>query len=129
MSGRVVHFEIPFDDGDRARNFYQAAFGWDITHVPDMDYTMVSTGPTSQEQGPTEPGYIGGGMLQRVDFAQGPIITVDVDDIDAALAKVEELGGTTVRPKLAVGQMGFAAYFNDSEGNLMGLWQTAPTSG
>ena len=129
MSGRVVHFEIPFDDGDRARNFYQAAFGWDITHVPDMDYTMVSTGPTSQEQGPTEPGYIGGGMLQRVDFATGPIITVDVDDIDAALAKVEELGGKTVRPKLAVGQMGFAAYFHDSEGNLMGLWQTAPTSG
>ena len=28
MSGRVVHFEIPFDDGDRARAFYQEAFGW-----------------------------------------------------------------------------------------------------
>jgi predicted enzyme related to lactoylglutathione lyase len=128
MSGRVVHFEIPFDDGDRARSFYQRAFGWDIQHLPDMGYTMVSTGPTSQEQGPTEPGYIGGGMLQRVDFAQGPIITVDVDDIDSALAKVEELGGKTVRPKLAVGQMGFAAYFSDSEGNLMGLWQTAATN-
>ena len=89
---------------------------------------MVSTGPTSQEQGPTEPGYIGGGMLQRVDFAQGPIITVDVDDIDRALAKVEELGGKTVRSKQEVGQMGFAAYFTDSEGNLMGLWQTAPTN-
>ena len=128
MSGRVVHFEIPFDDGDRARSFYQSAFGWDIQHLPDMGYTMVSTGPTSQEQGPTEPGYIGGGMMRRVDFAQGPIITVDVDDIDRALAKVEELGGKTVRPKLAVGQMGFAAYFKDSEGNLMGLWQTAPTN-
>jgi predicted enzyme related to lactoylglutathione lyase len=30
MSGRVVHFEVPFDDGDRARAFYQNAFGWDI---------------------------------------------------------------------------------------------------
>ena len=128
MSGRVVHFEIPFDDGDRARSFYQSAFGWDIQHLPDMGYTMVSTGPTSQEQGPTEPGYIGGGMLQRVDFAQGPIITVDVDDIDRALAKVEELGGKTVRSKQEVGQMGFAAYFTDPEGNLMGLWQTAPTN-
>jgi uncharacterized protein len=129
MSGRVVHFEIPFDDGDRAREFYQKAFGWNITHLPDMDYTMVSTGPTSQEQGPTEPGYIGGGMLQRSELSQGPVITVDVDDIDATLAKVEQLGGKTVRPKAQVGQMGFAAYFNDPEGNLTGLWQNAPADG
>jgi uncharacterized protein len=129
MSGRVVHFEIPFDDGDRAREFYQKAFGWNITHLPDMDYTMVSTGPTSQEQGPTEPGYIGGGMLQRSELSRGPVITVDVDDIDASLAKVEQLGGKIVRPKAEVGQMGFAAYFNDSEGNLTGLWQNAPTNG
>ena len=125
MSGRVVHFEIPFDDGDRAREFYQKAFGWNITHLPDMDYTMVSTGPTSQEQGPTEPGYIGGGMLARSGLSQGPVITVDVDDIDASLAKVEQLGGKIVQPKAPVGQMGFAAYFNDSEGNLTGLWQNA----
>jgi uncharacterized protein len=128
MSGRVVHFEIPFDDGDRAREFYQKAFGWDITHLPDMDYTMVSTGPTSQEQGPTEPGYIGGGMLARSELSRGPVITVDVDDIDASLAKIEQLGGKIVQPKAPVGQMGFAAYFNDSEGNLTGLWQTAPAN-
>ena len=129
MSGRVVHFEIPFDDGDRARNFYESAFGWNITHLPDMDYTMVSTGPTSQEQGPTEPGYIGGGMLQRSELSQGPVITVEVDDIDATLAKVEQLGGKVVRAKTEVGQMGFSAYFNDPEGNLTGLWQNAPANG
>jgi uncharacterized protein len=129
MSGRVVHFEIPFDDGDRAREFYAKAFGWNITHVPDMDYTLVSTGPTSQEQGPTEPGYIGGGMLQRSELSQGPVITVDVDDIDATLAKVEQLGGKVVRPKAEVGQMGFSAYFNDPEGKLTGLWQNAPING
>ena len=129
MSGRVVHFEIPFDDGDRARAFYREAFGWNINHVPDMGYTLVSTGPASGEQGPTEPGYIGGGMLQRVDFVEGPILIVDVDDIDGALAKVEQLGGKTVRGRQEVGQMGFAAYFKDPEGNLMGLWQNAPTNG
>jgi Predicted enzyme related to lactoylglutathione lyase len=129
MSGRVVHFEIPFDDGDRARAFYAKAFGWNITYVPDMDYTLVSTGPTSQEQGPTEPGYIGGGMLQRSELSQWPVITVDVDDIDATLAKVEQLGGKVVRPKAEVGQMGFSAYFNDPEGNLTGLWQNAPING
>jgi predicted enzyme related to lactoylglutathione lyase len=127
MSGRVVHFEVPFENGDRARAFYQRAFGWEITPMPEMDYTIVSTGPTG-DQGPSEPGYIGGGMMARSDGFQGPVITVDVDDINETLAKVEELGGKTVRPRQEVGQMGYTAYFTDSEGNLMGLWQTTPQS-
>ena len=128
MGGRVVHFELPFDDGDRARGFYQSAFGWGIMPMPEMGYTMVSTGPNG-DQGPTEPGYIGGGMMQRSQPAQGPVITVDVEDIDATLATIEQLGGKIVTPRQPVGDMGFTAYFNDPEGNLMGLWQNAPTSG
>jgi predicted enzyme related to lactoylglutathione lyase len=128
MTGRVVHFEVPFDDGDRARSFYKTAFGWDIMPMPELNYTIVSTGP-SGDQGPTEPGYIGGGMMERSDPFKGPVIIVDVDDINATLAQVEELGGKTVRPRQEIGQMGFAAYFTDPEGNLMGLWQTAPQSG
>jgi len=129
MGGRVVHFEIPFDDGDRARAFYQNAFGWNITHIPEMGYTLVSTGPTIEQGPPSEPGFINGGMLERSDLFLGPVVTVDVEDIDAALAKVEELGGKTVQPRQEVAQMGFSAYFTDPEGNLMGLWQNAPTSG
>jgi len=30
MAGRVVHFEIPYDDGERARRFYAEAFGWQL---------------------------------------------------------------------------------------------------
>jgi predicted enzyme related to lactoylglutathione lyase len=64
MPGRVVHFEIPHDDGDRARGFYEKAFGWQIQHLPEMDYSMVMTGP-SGDQGPSEPGFINGGLMQR----------------------------------------------------------------
>jgi predicted enzyme related to lactoylglutathione lyase len=129
MSGRVVHFEVPFDDGDRARAFYQGAFGWTIMAMPDMNYTMVSTGPTTENVGPSEPGYIGGGLTERNELLQGPVITVDVEDIDAALAKVEKLGGKTVRSRQDIGGgMGFTAYFTDPEGNLMGLYQMAPQS-
>jgi predicted enzyme related to lactoylglutathione lyase len=126
MSGRVVHFEIPFDDGDRARSFYKEAFDWQLQEMPDMGYTLVMTGPTG-EQGPTEPGFINGGMLSRDQGAAGtPVIVVDVASIDAALEKIAALGGTTVVGKTAVGDMGFAAYFKDSEGNVIGLWETAP---
>jgi len=129
MSGRVVHFEIPFDEGDRARAFYQEAFGWNIVQMPEMGYTIVSTGPTSEQGSTSEPGYINGGMMQRSDRSQGPVLVVDVDDIDAALAKVEQLGGKTVQQRMPVDKMGFAAYFNDPEGNLTGLWENAPTTG
>ncbi|WP_430333393.1 VOC family protein [Rhodococcus sp. ACT016] len=126
MSGRVIHFEVPFDDGDRARNFYRQAFGWNLNEMPEMKYTGVSTGPVAESGMPAEPGYIGGGMFERAEQAPtGPVITVDVPDIEAALAKIESLGGATVSAKQPVGEMGFAAYFRDTEGNVMGLWQNA----
>jgi predicted enzyme related to lactoylglutathione lyase len=125
MSGRVVHFEIPFDDGERAGVFYREAFGWNLTPLPEMSYTMVQTGPTGQQGPPEEPGFINGGMLQRGMPVGGPVLTVEVDDIDTSLEQIEKLGGTKVEAKVAVGEMGFSAYFKDSEGNLMGLWQNA----
>jgi uncharacterized protein len=127
MTGRVVHFEIPFDDGDRARKFYAEAFGWNVVEMPELDYTVVSTGPTSEQGMPTELGFVNGGMLSReTGPSRGPVITVDVENVDAALETVERLGGKTEVPRTPVGSMGFAAYFTDPEGNLMGLWENAP---
>ena len=87
------------------------------------------TTPTDDQGMPSEPGAINGGMFRREGELKTPIITLDVEDIDAALEKVGSLGGSTVEAKMAVADMGFAAYFRDSEGNLMGLWQTAAPSG
>lgn len=122
MSNRIVHFEIPVDDQDRATSFYRDAFGWEITRIPEVDYTSVATGPAG-EQGPTETGYINGGMFDREGALTSPLLTVDVVDIDAALATIGSLGGSTVTEKFAVGDIGFAAYFTDTEGNVIGLWQ------
>lgn len=125
MAGRVVHFEIPADDLGRATQFYRSAFGWEISAVPGMDYAMLGTTPSDSNGTPTESGAINGGMLKRDDTRTGPVITIDVDDIDAALATIRSLGGTTVESKQEVMGMGYTAYFTDSEGNLMGLWQNA----
>jgi predicted enzyme related to lactoylglutathione lyase len=130
MTGRVVHFEVPFSDGDRARNFYRQAFGWQLNEWPEMKYTGVATGPVNQETGmPSESGYIGGGMFEREPaFPQGPVITIDVTSIDDALEKIRSLGGEPFGTKTQVGDMGFAAYFRDTEGNVLGLWETASPS-
>jgi uncharacterized protein len=125
MSGRVVHFEIPFDDGDRARSFYRDLFGWQVVEMPDMGYTMVTSGP-SGDTGPTESGFINGGMMNRAEStAKAPVVVIDVDSIDDKLAEIEKAGGSVASPKAPVGEMGFAAYFTDPEGNVVGLWETA----
>lgn len=127
MSGRVVHFEIPADDTDRAQKFYREAFGWSINAAPGMDYALLGTVPVTEQGEPTEPGGINGGMMRREGVWAHPIITIEVDDIEAALKRVEELGGTVARGSLPVGPIGFAAYFTDTEGNLMGLFQPVRT--
>jgi len=124
MSGEVGHFEIPADNTERARKFYSATFGWKMLQMPDMDYTMVSTGAVDEKRLPKEPGYIGGGIVQRGGPLEHPVVTIVVDDISTAVKKIEKNGGKIIQEKHSVGQgMGFAAYFKDSEGNVVGLYQ------
>jgi predicted enzyme related to lactoylglutathione lyase len=124
MPSKVVHFEIPADDVERAKSFYTDAFGWDISSWPDHDYMLVGTVATDERGMPREVGAINGGMLPRQEPIAAPIITIEVADIDAALAKIEELGGKVLRGKQPVAQIGFAAYFADTEGNTLGVWQS-----
>lgn len=128
MNGQVVHFEIPADDVERAQAFYRDAFGWQINPMPEMQYTMVNTTPSGKNGMPSEPGAINGGMMHRQSPVTSPVITVNVDDIDEALTKLERLGGKTISGREAVADMGFSAYFQDPEGNILGLWQMAKKS-
>ena len=127
MSGKVVHFEIPFDDGDRARTFYGETFGWQLdAHAGDglHDRDDRADRPGA---GPTEPGFINGGMFERsAEFpGKAPNVVIDVPSVDEALRSVEAHGGTVVTERMPVGEMGFTGYFTDTEGNLIGLWENA----
>ncbi len=64
-------------------------------------------------------------MFQRQEPVTRPVITLAVDDIDKTFVEIEKRGGTRVGEKMQVADMGYAAYFTDTEGNLMGLWQNA----
>ncbi|GIF72313.1 VOC family protein [Asanoa siamensis] len=125
MKGSVTHFEIPADDVQRAERFYHEAFGWNIQDMPEMSYAMLGTTPSTPEGRPKDPGAINGGMMKRSGMFTAPVVTIDVDDIDEALATVERNGGSTRMGRQAVGDMGFTGYFSDTEGNLIGLWQSA----
>jgi hypothetical protein len=126
MGGRVVHFEMPFDSEARARSFYSTVFGWAMVPVEGQDYLLATTGPTPADGPPTEPGFINGGLVGRDEsIGHVPAVVIDVEDIDATLEQIERLGGRPLREKEPVGEMGFTAYFEDPEGNIVGLWETA----
>ena len=120
---KIVHFEIPADDFERAKKFYSENFGWQLTSVPEMSYTMVVTGP-SGEKGPTESGFINGGMFKRNNpDITTPLLVINVENIDESIDKIKSSGGVILKDKMNVGDMGIIAYFKDSEGNVVGLWQ------
>jgi predicted enzyme related to lactoylglutathione lyase len=52
-----------------------------------------------------------------------PVIYIKVQNIDEAAAAIEKNGGKIMKPKTPVGNFGFVAYFKDTEGNTVGLWQ------
>ncbi len=126
---KVVHFEIPTDDLARAKEFYGSIFGWELEDMQGgMPYTIVRTTPVDEQQMPTEPGAINGGMMQRTSETPTPVLTIGVGSVDDALKKVEAGGGSTVTPKTEIPGMGSFAYIKDTEGNLIGLWENAETN-
>lgn len=124
--GKVVHFEIPADDLERAKRFYGEVFGWQLTDMPEMDYTIIGTTPVDEQtQQPTEPGAINGGMMRRTAQTPSPVVTIDVASVTDALKEIESAGGRVVQGRTEIPGMGAFAYFTDPEGNTLGLWENA----
>jgi predicted enzyme related to lactoylglutathione lyase len=122
---KVVHFEIPADDVARAKEFYGSIFEWDLQDYPEMQYTIAMTVPVDDKQMPTQPGAINGGMMKRSNTTpSSPVLTIGVQSIDEALKKIEAGGGETVTPRTPIPGMGAFAYFKDTEGNTLGLFET-----
>lgn len=109
--GRVVHFELPADDPERAARFYTEAFGWTVAKWDGpSEYWGVTTGPDE------EPG-ISGGLMRRQEGMSGPLNYVGVDSVDDAVARVTAAGGQVAFPKTAIPTVGWWAVVLDTEGN------------
>lgn len=114
---RVVHFEIPAGNPERAIRFYSGVFGWEIDRWGGpADYWLARTGPDGT------PGI--NGAISRMGAGNTRVVnTIGVPSVDAFLKKVVEHGGTMVAPKMAIPGVGYHALFSDTEGNLFGLME------
>lgn len=131
----VVHFEMPAEDMQRMVEFYKKAFGWTANQMgPEMgNYAIVMTSEAGADGFPTEKGRINGGLFPKTLDNQHPMITIGVDDIRAAMKRVEEAGGKVLGGSFAPGEpdeipgVGLYCVFVDSEGNRASMMQ--PTFG
>jgi predicted enzyme related to lactoylglutathione lyase len=113
---KIVHFEIPVDDADRATTFYREVLGWEVSGFGDEPYWLVRAGAAS------EPG-ADGALIARGDVHRNPVLIAGVDDLDAAIARVESHGGRVLQARLPIPGVGWSAYFVDPEGNTIGLFE------
>jgi predicted enzyme related to lactoylglutathione lyase len=117
MAGQLVHFEIPVDDIARAREFWGSLFGWRFEASPGgFDYEMARISDQ-----------MGGAITNMEPGKRGARAYFDVDEINAGVARVRELGGEAGEPGPVPG-MGWFAVCKDTEGNDFGLWQTDPSA-
>jgi predicted enzyme related to lactoylglutathione lyase len=120
---RFVHFELASDDLEKTAAFYREVFGWQIQKWEGpVTYWLVTTGDEST------PG-INGGLMQTSGEFRGTINTIEVEDIDAAIAKVLAHGGEMVLEKDVIPGVGYQAYFKDNTGILVGLHQADAKAG
>ena len=118
MANPVVHFEIPVSDMDRAVRFYEEVFGYSLRRDVVDGYAMAFFLRADGRTGAS-------GALVKGDVyvpaKAGPVLYFDVAEIDETLARAEAAGATILYPKKDIGEAGFVAEIEDSEGNRIAL--------
>ena len=124
---KVVHFEIPADNIERAKKFYGDIFGWQLQDWPLQDGSVYTGARTVEVDEttfiPKEPGAINCGIVKRDEYVKTPQVTVNVPSIDECVQKVIAAGGKVIKDRQEIEGAGYYAYVADSEGNLLGLWE------
>jgi hypothetical protein len=114
----VNWFEIPVRDLARAREFYEKVFALELNPEEMGPYSMTFFPWT--EGAPGAAGSLIKGETYEPSHG-GTVVYFSVDDIEETLRKVNAHGGKTLLPKKAIGEYGFIAHFEDTEGNRLAL--------
>ena len=118
MGQPVVHFEVIGRDGAKLQSYYSKLFGWEIDANNPMKYGTVQREGNTNSDGAG----IGGGVGTGPEGYDGHVtFYVEVPDVEAALAKAEELGGTRMMGPDEPMEGLVIGMFNDPEGHTVGV--------
>jgi predicted enzyme related to lactoylglutathione lyase len=124
MPNNVAHFAISAHDVERARAFYEAAFGWRFAPWGPPGFYLILSGSDA------EPG-IQGALQAAGEYAAAPgvggvEITIAVDDVAETGRAIEAAGGKIVMPAAAIPTVGTLLKFADTEGNVLCAMEYEP---
>ncbi len=115
--GGITHIELHTRDLAASRRFYEEIFRWEFKITPGWDTYARFTTPDGQEGG------FDAGPRADAPSDKGPILYIEVDDIDAALGRIERMDGRALVRKTKISdEFGYFALFLDNVGNRLGLW-------
>ena len=117
----ITHIEISALDREAASKFYADIFGWQLKHIPEMNYTTFTTGPGHETGGGFNP-------VSEENPAGTVLVYIETPDVDASLAAIEAHGGKVLVPRTEIPGMGWFGVFNDPTGNTLALFQSLPAS-
>jgi uncharacterized protein len=119
MGNPVVHFEVIGRDAEALHGYYSDLFGWDIDADNPMSYGIVDRESNLNDDGIG----IGGGIGTGPQGYDGHVtFYVEVPDVEAALAKAEELGGSRMMgPEEMTGAGIIIGMLSDPEGHVIGV--------
>ena len=116
MQNVVSWFEIPVKKLDRAAKFYSQVLG--------VELQPMNNGPKKMMAFPFGPGVASGGLLEAPTAkpsSEGTLVYLAATDLAKSLSHVEKAGGKVLMPKTSIGDHGFIAEFQDTEGNRVAL--------
>ena len=114
----VGWFEIYVQDMVRAKSFYEKTFQTTLTRLENAALEMWTF--PMQKESPGCPGTLVK-MPGKDSGAGGTIIYFSCADCAVEAERATKSGGALQRPKFSIGEHGFIAFINDTEGNLIGL--------
>jgi hypothetical protein len=118
MGRPVVHFEVIGKDGPALQRYYAELFDWRINADNPMNYGLVAR---EENLNPDGMG-IGGGIGGAPEGYDGHVtFYVEVPDVEAALARAAELGGTRLFGPDKIMDGVELGQFSDPEGNVIGV--------
>lgn len=127
MDHTIVHFEIPANNVEKIKGFYEQVFGWKIIQAGGpIEYWLIQTVPVDDKGMLKRPG-VNGGMYKKTEPQNKPINYFAVESITDFLAKIEKLGGKVIQAKQEVPNVGWIAAAEDPEGNQFALLEPLRT--
>lgn len=120
-SNSINWFEIPARDIERAKKFYGTIFNCEMEPVMEMMGMKMSNFPWEMGNGKAS-----GGLCQsdmHIPSQDGPVIYLNANpDIQQVIDKIDSAGGKVVMPRTQISpEIGYMAFFIDTEGNKIGL--------